>query len=127
GKNYHPDAVRTILESLGFETIKEGIDELWLKVPFHKPDISLPADLVEEILRIDGLDNIEIPDAITITPSVDENVGQEAYREKVANYLVGLGFFEIMTNSITNSAFFDEEELKTTVKMLNSLSAELDS
>src|SRR5690606_6975023 len=94
-------------------------------VPFHKPDISLPADLVEEILRIDGLDNIEIPDAITITPSVDENVGQEAYREKVANYLVGLGFFEIMTNSITNSAFFDEEELKTTVKMLNSLSAEL--
>ena len=77
------------------------------------------------ILRIDGLDNIEIPDAITITPSVDENVGQEAYREKVANYLVGLGFFEIMTNSITNSAFFDEEELKTTVKMLNSLSAEL--
>ncbi len=125
GKNYHPDAVRTILESLGFETIKEGIDELWLKVPFHKPDISLPADLVEEILRIDGLDNIEIPDAITITPSVDENVGQEAYREKVANYLVGLGFFEIMTNSITNSAFFDEEELKTTVKMLNSLSTEL--
>lgn len=125
GKNYHPDAVRNILESLGFETIKEGIDELWLKVPFHKPDISLPADIVEEILRIDGLDNIEIPNAITITPSVEEHLPSDAFREKIANYLVGLGFFEILTNSITNAAYYSEEELQSTVKMLNSLSAEL--
>lgn len=125
GKNYHPDAVRSILESLGFEIIKEGIDELWLKVPFHKPDISLAADIVEEVLRIDGLDNIDIPHSITITPSVEENFALEACREKIANYLVGLGFYEIMTNSITNSAYFSEEELATSVKMLNSLSAEL--
>jgi len=125
GKNYHPDAVRSILENLGFEVIKEGIDELWLKVPFHKPDISMPADLVEEVLRIDGLDNIEIPGAITITPSVEVNFAVDTYKEKVANYLVGLGFYEIMTNSITNSAYFTEEELQTSVRMLNSLSAEL--
>lgn len=126
GKNYHPDAVKNILVSMGFEIVKEGIDELRVAVPFHKPDISLPADLVEEILRIDGLDNVAIPDAITITPAVEENYAKETYREKTANYLVGLGFYEIMTNSITHSAFFSEAELETAVKMLNNLSAEHD-
>ncbi|HRO69532.1 MAG TPA: phenylalanine--tRNA ligase subunit beta, partial [Chitinophagaceae bacterium] len=102
GKNYHPDAVKTILGSLGFEIVKEGIDEIRVAVPFHKPDITLPADLVEEILRIDGLDNVMIPEAITITPAVEQNFAIESYREKTADYLVGLGFYEIMTNSITN-------------------------
>ena len=125
GKNYHPDAVKDILNSLGFETLKEGIDELRVAVPFHKPDISLPADLVEEIVRIDGLDNIEIPESITITPSIEENYSKEVYREKVADYLVGLGFSEMMTNSITNAAYFSEEEQQQMVKMKNSLSAEL--
>lgn len=125
GKNYHPDAVKGILTSLGFEVIKEGIDELRVAVPYHKPDISLPADLVEEILRIDGLDNVPIPEAITITPSREENYSTEIYREKVAAWLAGQGFQEIVTNSITNAAWFSEEELKTSVAMLNSLSAEL--
>jgi len=125
GKNYHPDAVKIILNSLGFEILKEGIDELRVAVPFHKPDISLPADIVEEIVRIDGLDNIDIPAAITITPSVEENYTAATYHEKVANYLVGLGFNEMMTNSITDASYFSEEEATTMVKMLNSLSAEL--
>lgn len=125
GKNYHPDAVKNILISLGFEIAKEGIDELRVAVPYHKPDISLPADLVEEVLRIDGLDNVAIPDAITITPSTEENYATEVYRDKAANYLTGLGFYEIMTNSITNSAYFSEAELEGSVKMLNNLSAEL--
>lgn len=126
GKNYHPDTVKDILVSLGFEVIKEGIDELWVAVPYHKPDISLPADLVEEVLRIDGLDNVEIPAAITITPSVEDNYLKESYREKIANYLVGLGFYEILTNSIVNSAWYNEAELRSSVKLLNNLSAELD-
>jgi phenylalanyl-tRNA synthetase beta chain len=125
GKNYHPDAVKNILVSLGFEVIKEGIDELRVAVPYHKPDISLPADLVEEILRIDGLDNVEIPNAITITPSIEENYATESYREKVADQLAGMGFNEIMTNSITNSAYFLDAELPQMVTMMNSLSAEL--
>jgi phenylalanyl-tRNA synthetase beta chain len=125
GKNYHPDAVKDILTGLGFEIVKEGIDELRVAVPFHKPDISLPADIVEEVLRIDGLDNIDIPGSITITPSVEDNYAKETIKEKVANYLAGLGFNEIMTNSITNAAYFSEEEKEQMVKMLNSLSAEL--
>jgi len=125
GKNYHPDTVKGILISLGFEIIKEGLDELSVAAPFHKPDISLPADVVEEIIRIDGLDNIEIPFSITMTPSVEENYAEGIFREKVSGYLTGLGFSEIMTNSITNEAYFDETELTGSVKMLNSLSAEL--
>ncbi|GGB06592.1 phenylalanine--tRNA ligase subunit beta [Puia dinghuensis] len=126
GKNYHPDAVKNILSALGFEIIKEGIDVIHVAVPWHKPDISLPADLVEEIMRIDGLDNIVIPAAITISPSVENDSSQASWKSAVAHYLVGQGFNEILTNSITNSAYFSEQELETAVKMINNLSAELD-
>jgi phenylalanyl-tRNA synthetase beta chain len=125
GKNYHPDTVKDILSGLGFDIIKEGIDELVVAAPLHKPDISLPADVVEEIIRIDGLDNIEIPSSITMTPSVEENYVAATLHEKLANYLTGLGFNEIMTNSITNEVYFDEIELQESVKLLNNLSAEL--
>lgn len=124
GKNYHPDAVKKILTSLGFEIMREGIDDLLVAVPYSKPDISLQADIVEEIMRIDGLDNIEIPSSITISPSVEKFGYKHIWREKTANYLVGLGFNEIFTNSITNAAYFGEEDLKTTVKLLNNLSAD---
>lgn len=126
GKNYHPDAVKRILSSLGFEIIKEGLDELRVAVPFSKPDISLPADIVEEIVRIDGLDNIEIPSTITISPAIDEMGIKENLKEKISTYLVGQGYHEIFTNSITNSKYFNDEVLNTSVKMMNNLSADLD-
>jgi phenylalanyl-tRNA synthetase beta chain len=125
GKNYHQDTVKDILTGLGFEVIKEGLDDIWLAAPYSKPDIHLQADIVEEIMRVDGYDNIDIPSSISITPSVDSNGYRETWREKTANYLAGLGFNEIFTNSITNSAFYSEAELAHSVKMLNSLSAEL--
>lgn len=125
GKNYHGDTIKNILTSLGFEMIKEGMDELWVKVPFSKPDISIAADLVEEIMRIDGLDNVEIPQMITIAPAVETLAHETAYKEKMAAYLAGVGFNEIFTNSITNSAYYTEETLQTSVKMINNLSEEL--
>ncbi|MBX9784550.1 MAG: phenylalanine--tRNA ligase subunit beta [Chitinophagaceae bacterium] len=125
GKNYHPDAVKKILEALGFEIDKEGIDEFRVSAPFSKTDIEHPADIVEEIMRIDGLDNVEIPSSISISPAVEVNYKAEVLREKAANYVAGLGFNEIFTNSIANSAWYSEETLNTTVKMLNNLSAEL--
>lgn len=126
GKNYHPDTMRKILTSLGFDFLKEGMDDTWWAVPYSKPDITLPADIVEEIMRIDGLDNVEIPEAISITPSVETDGHKYHYQEKIAGFLNGMGFAEIFTNSITNSAYYDEEVLQQTVKMLNNLSAELD-
>lgn len=126
GKNYHPDTIRKILTGLGFEFLKEGRDDTWWAVPYSKPDISLPADIVEEIMRIDGLDNVEIPEAITITPSVETDGHKFRYQEKIAGLLTGQGYSEIFTNSITNSAYYEEEVLQHTVKMINNLSAELD-
>lgn len=102
------------------------MDELWVAVPYSKPDISLPADIVEEIIRIDGLDNIEIPTSIKISPAIDALSFKEDLREKIAGYLVGAGFSEIMTNSITNSKYYSEAVLSSAVKMMNSLSADLD-
>ncbi|MBY0482647.1 MAG: phenylalanine--tRNA ligase subunit beta [Chitinophagaceae bacterium] len=126
GKNYHPDKVNRILTALGFEILKEGLDELRVAVPRSKPDISLPADIVEEIIRIDGLDNIEIPSTITISPATDQSASKENLKDKIANYLVGQGFIEILTNSITNSKYFTEDVLANSVKMINNLSADLD-
>lgn len=126
GKNYHPDQVKKILSALGFEIVKEGLDELWVDVPYSKPDISIPADLVEEILRIDGLDNVEIPQSITISPATEQLGIKENLKEKIAAFLVGRGFSEIVTNSITNSTYFEHDDV-TIVKMLNNLSTELDT
>ncbi|MCU7547964.1 phenylalanine--tRNA ligase subunit beta [Chitinophagaceae bacterium LB-8] len=126
GKNYHPQTIRNILQSLGFTILREDIDALFLEVPYHKHDISIQADLVEEILRIDGLDNVTIPTSITITPAIEENKGADQLKEKIAGILVGNGFNEILTNSITNSKYFTELELSQTVKLLNNLSIELD-
>lgn len=126
GKNYHPETVKSILQNLGFGIIKDSMDALSIEVPHHKRDVSIPADVVEEVLRIDGLDNIVIPTSITITPSVEENYRADVLKEKLSNALVGLGFNEILTNSITNSKYFSEEQLSKTVKLLNNLSSELD-
>ena len=126
GKNYHADKIKRILTSLGFEIVREGLDELRIAVPYSKPDITIPADIVEEILRIDGLDNIEIPSTITISPAVEQLGMKESLKDKIADYLVGQGFIEIFTNSITNSKYFDENVLASAVKMINNLSVDLD-
>ena len=125
GKQYHPETVKSILESLQFTIVRDSIDMLVVQVPYHKPDISIPADVVEEILRIDGLDNIDIPSAITITPSVEEDYKSERLKEKVSSVLTGVGFTEILTNSITNAAYFTADELNGSVKLINNLSSEL--
>lgn len=125
GKNYHPDTVKKILEALGFEIQKDSIDELWVAAPYSKPDMEHPADLAEEIMRIDGLDNVEIPTSISIAPSVETNATAFAYHEKIAHYLASAGFHEILTNSIANSNWYGEEVLQKGVTMLNSLSAGL--
>jgi len=125
GKNYHQDTVKNILKSLNFLIVKEGIDEVRVAAPFSNPDITLPADVIEEIMRIDGLDNIEIPSTIKMSPAIETAAGEAALKEKIAGWLTGNGFSEIFTNSITNSKYFDEQVLSKTVKIINSLSEDL--
>ncbi len=126
GKNYHADTIKNILTALGFEIQKEGVDEIFVNVPFSKTDIAIPADIVEEIMRIDGLDNVEIPSTISIAASADNDNGRAALADKTANYLTSNDFSEIFTNSITDSKYYNEAILASTVKMMNSLSANLD-
>lgn len=125
GKAYAADQVKNILKSLNFSVVSEETGSITVAVPFSNPDITLPEDLVEEIMRIDGLDNIVIPTSVKISPAT-ETLGQDAaLKEKIAGWLVGNGFFEVFTNSITNSKYFDEETLCATVKIINSLSEDL--
>ena len=125
GKHYKNEDVKKILQALGFDITDESAERIAVTVPYHKPDITIPADLAEEIMRIDGYDNIEIPSSIRISPSIASGRVESSFREKVAGGLVGLGFHEIFTNSITNSAYYSIQELETAVKMINSLSTEL--
>lgn len=126
GKKYSPETVKEILQALGFSMLKEEGGILSVAVPFHKTDISLPADIAEEIMRIDGFDNIAIPTNISFSPASETLGKQEALREKISGILAGMGFREMLNNSITNSAFYNEAALQHSVKMMNNLSAELD-
>ena len=123
GKNYGKDTIKNILLALDFVIDREDKDGLILKVPTNKADVKQPADIVEEILRIDGLDNISIPQNLSISltkPMVNDR--QE--RNRIADLLTGRGFTEIVTNSIVNSKYYPERT--DLVKMLNSLTSELD-
>lgn len=123
GKAYPPAAVKQLLVALGFDIIKEHTHELTVSVPTNKTDVSQPADIVEEILRMDGLDNVVIPEKLNISLTrALPNDRKE--REKIAEFLCGNGFQEIVTNSIVNSKYYPERT--DLVKMLNSLSSELD-
>lgn len=122
GKNYHPDTVKNILTSLGFQILREGIDNIKVAVPFTNPDITIPVDVIEEIMRIDGLDHIEIPSSINMAPAIDNHIETATKKEKIIDWLTGNGFHEIFTNSITNSKYFNDDTLASTVKILNSLS-----
>lgn len=126
GYTYAPEKVKNILCSLGFTVQSDNETHLRVAVPYHKTDISIPADLVEEVMRIDGLDNIPIPEFVRMVPSRQAQPDKERVKEKIADYLAGNGFSEIFTNSITNSQYYKHLDQETLVKMINNLSAELD-
>ncbi|MEO6904999.1 MAG: phenylalanine--tRNA ligase subunit beta, partial [Ginsengibacter sp.] len=114
--------IKNILKSLNFTILREGIDNINVAVPFSNPDITIPADVIEEIMRIDGFDNIEIPSSINMSPAIDTSLQNALQKEKIIGWLMGNGFHEIFTNSITNSKYFNAEILESTVKIINSLS-----
>lgn len=126
GKKYEKETVKNILNSLCFSVVSETPESLTVAVPYSKPDVALPADIVEEIVRIDGLDNIKIPTNITISPAKETLGLKEALKEKLSQQLAGLGFYEIVTNSITDSKFYGDDILAQSVKMINNLSTDLD-
>ncbi len=123
GKFYEPLATLKLLQSLGFSLSDENEVGFTVKVPSSKHDVRQPADVVEEIMRIDGLDNIPIPQRLNIS-LLPEIPGDRKLRNKIADSLSGAGFSEMVTNSITNGKYYGDEV--PMVHMLNSLSSELD-
>ncbi|XZF15986.1 phenylalanine--tRNA ligase subunit beta [Chitinophagaceae bacterium MMS25-I14] len=123
GKDYAAATIKEILEALNFVFLKEEGETFTVQVPSNKTDVLQPADIAEEVLRIDGLDNVAIPGRLNIALAKALPNDREQ-REKLAELLCGSGFQEIVTNSIVNSKFYpDRTDL---VRMLNSLSSELD-
>ncbi len=125
GKEYTAEQIKKILLSLCFAIVEENEVGIKVKVPFAKPDITMQADIVEEIMRIDGLDNIPMDGGIRFTLPTNSKPYHGDVKQQIAQQLVAKGFFELFTNSITNAAYYPEE--KGVVKMMNSLSANLDA
>ncbi len=123
GKAYAPEVVKETLSALGFVVKADNADGLTLQVPSNKPDVSQPADIVEEILRIDGLDNVQLTGRLNIALT-KALPGDREIKERVAELLCGIGLQEIVTNSIVNSKYYPGQE--NLVRMINSLSSELD-
>jgi phenylalanyl-tRNA synthetase beta chain len=125
GKQYDKNAVKRILTALNFVITSENEETVTLSVPSSKHDVQYQADIVEEIIRIDGLDQIPLKDTFEFIPSINNNQQAIGIKEKLSAQLGGAGFQEIFTNSITNAQFYTEETLADSVFMMNSLSSEL--
>lgn len=123
GKQYEPASIKGILQALQFDIVAEDALGFTVKVPSSKNDIHIPADLVEEIIRIDGLDQIALPTRLNIS-LLKPIPNDRTQREKIATALCGFGFQEIVTNSISNSKYYSEDS--SMVRMINSLTSELD-
>ncbi|MCW3104664.1 MAG: phenylalanyl-tRNA synthetase, beta subunit [Bacteroidetes bacterium] len=128
GKHIDLDIIKKIIISLGIEIEHEGHDALLLSVPPFKVDVQREQDVIEEVLRIYGYNNIEIPSELNSSLSFSEKPDQEKIREAVAGLLSNNGFSEIMCLSLTKEEY--SMRLKSinpeqNVKMLNPLSSDL--
>ena len=129
------ETIETILKNLGFGMMQAG-QGLWtVTVPTHKTDISIEADLVEEILRLYGLDKLPIPNTLQAAIPIRSGVQAHILRNKAAEFLAANGFSEMMNNTLTQSKYYSinpsplEKEQKDEVglvTLLNSMNTELD-
>jgi phenylalanyl-tRNA synthetase beta chain len=126
GKQIEVSEIKRILTALDFVIENESTETLMLDVPAYRTDVTRHADVAEEVLRIYGLNNIDIPTRVTSSVSNSTENLQFALRNKISDYLTDNGFNEMLNNSITKSAYYTEEELARAVKLLNPLSSDLD-
>lgn len=131
GKEIGAETIKSIATSLEMKIVKEDAEGIDLLVPAYRVDVQRPCDVVEDILRIYGYNNVEIPTQLksSLTVQGDED---KAYHSQnlVAEQLVGEGFMEILNNSLSKSSYYTDLELnkypeETTVKVMNPLSADL--
>jgi phenylalanyl-tRNA synthetase beta chain len=130
GKVIAHDVAEAILTDLGMVTVDKDATGITLSVPGFKADVTREADLIEEVLRIYGYNNIEIPSEVRSSLNISHKPDREVLRSLVAEYLSSAGFFEVMNNSLTPSAWYEGEGTfgpEKLVKIINPLSRELEA
>ena len=128
GKFIPPLTIKKIVELLGFVVVSENEKGMTLEVPGYKVDVQYEADVTEEILRIYGYNNIETGLHVNSTLSYISKPDRESVTNLVADTLSANGFAEIMCNSLTPAAWFqDNEDFDSSrlVMLANPLSSDL--
>jgi phenylalanyl-tRNA synthetase beta chain len=128
GQEVGEERIREILEGLGIKIEQQVANEWLLAVPPYKVDVTREADVIEEILRIYGFNNVALrPHNSASFLSPFPNPDPEVVRQKVASLLSGQGFSEIITNSLTNSQYFEKADApdEKLVRILNYNSQDL--
>ena len=124
GKTIPTETIKSICETLEMKVLSETAEGLKLEIPAYRVDVQRPCDVVEDILRIYGYNNVEIPTQLKGSLVIK---GDEDQKHKLANLvseqLVGEGFNEILNNSLTKAAYYGESD--TLVKIMNPLSSDL--
>lgn len=129
GKEIDPVSIRIILTMLGMEILSETETGMEVAAPLYKVDVTREADVVEEIIRIFGYNNIGFSPEIRSPLSIGRKPDPNRLQNVVAEYLCSIGFTEIMNNSLTRSAYYEENQdfpASGSVKILNPLSRDLD-
>lgn len=129
GKVIGRDVIRDILESLEIEVKAETAEGFVLLIPPFKVDVEREADVVEEVMRIYGYNNVEMPTAVHSSLSYSHKPDPERVQNLVADFLSANGFSEILTNSLSSSAYYEKSEvfpIEQCVKILNPLSRDLE-
>lgn len=123
GRKLEDPYVSKILEGLGIKILQFQEATWTLSVPRYKEDVTRDVDVIEEILRISGYDNVPYPSFLKSNLTYTGQLTMNEFENKISNLLVGKGFSEIMTNSISQSKYYSHPDRIT---LLNSMTAELD-
>lgn len=129
GKDIPHDTIKSIVKSLEMEILEENAEGMKLSVPPYRVDVQRECDVVEDVLRIYGYNNIEIPTTLKsslTTKGADDT--SHKLQDLVSEQLVGCGFNEILNNSLTAAAYYDNLESyksENLVRLMNPLSNDL--
>lgn len=129
GKHLEPETIRSIVESLEMTVTREDADGMSLVVPTYRVDVRRPCDVVEDILRVYGYNNVEFSESMHISLSKQDMVDYaDREQEFASNQLTALGFREILNNSLTPAAYYEglaDYPADQCVRIMNPLSSDL--
>ncbi len=128
GKEIPVETIKSILTDLNIRVVEENENGLLLEIPTFKVDVTREADVIEEILRIYGYNNIDFSESVHSALSYTKKPDNEKLQNIVSDYLSNNGFAESMNNSLTKAGYYDNNpdfNSKQSVVILNPLSSDL--